>query len=114
MQIVVCQSGPPKSPIGDRVTFEVGMPVFDSFGAVIGRINVEFRCVVEDQFDSPFPDGIAAVAIDPTSIPDQCIDPLQAGSRHRKPGQLALVRLSLYSSGLSTAFQEPSGQRFNS
>ena len=72
------------------------MPVFDSFGAVIGRINVEVRCVVEDvQFDSTFPDGIAAVAIDPTSIPDQCIDPLQSGSRHRKPGRLALVRLSL-------------------
>ena len=81
---------------GDRVTFTDGMPVFDSFGAVIGRINVEVRCVVEDvQFDSTFPDGIAVVAIDPTSIPDQCIDPLQAGSRHRKPGRLALVRLSL-------------------
>ena len=81
---------------GDRVTFTEGMPVFDSFGAVIGRINVEIRCVVEDvQWDPTFPDGIAAVAIDPTSIPDQCIDPLKAGSRHRKPGRLALVRLSL-------------------
>ena len=81
---------------GDRVTFPDSMPVFDSFGAVIGRINVEVRCVVEDvQIDSTFPDGIAAVAIDPTSIPDQCFDPLQAGSGHRKPGRLALVRLSL-------------------
>ena len=55
---------------GDRVTFTDSMPVFDSFGAVIGRINVEVRCVVEDvQFDSTFPDGIAVVAIDPQASP---------------------------------------------
>lgn len=59
-------------------------------------MQVDVRGVVEGvEWDATFPDGLAAVILDPASIPDQCIDPTQIVSRHRKPGRLALVRLSL-------------------
>ncbi len=63
---------------GDRVVFTSGYPVFAN-GVVVGRKTLEVRGVVEAiEFEEPWPDGMAYIDIDLTSIPPECWHPRYA------------------------------------